>query len=222
MSLVILRCIYESENLDHLLEWTFTHEDNKAFSNYATIYDDKGGKKLLWEAFRDQEILDTLEVKTSYYKSQSDWMSSVRGNWYPKSDKVPHLRYEVYDSGWIKCWFDDDSDRRNVEVELIFRSYGDFINHLGFKNMDDLPPELKHYIYTRTGPFTSYCWDTYTGNSILEFTDPMNEIKDPWRAESYNIHIWMCKSYYNRIVKKYGSKRGITLKLLENGEYHNS
>ena len=210
------------ENLDNLLEWALTHEDNKAFSNYGTIHNDKGGKKLLWEAFRDEDILDTLEVKTSYYKSQSDWMSKTRGNWYPKSDKVPHLRYEAYDSGWMRCWFDDDSDRRNVEVEIIFRSYGDFINHLGFKDMDDLPPELKHYIYTRTGPCTGYCWDAYTGNSILEFTDPMNEIKDPWRDESYNIHIWMSKSYYNKMVKKYGNKRSTTLRLLENGEYNYS
>ena len=94
-----------------------------------------------------------------------------------------------------------------MEVVITFRTYSDLVKHLGFDNVNDLPEELRHYIYTRASSFTGVGWEPNTGNSLLSFTDPMNEIKDPWRDHCFKVYMYMSKSYYKKLVKKYGNRK---------------
>ena len=50
-------------------------------------------------------------------------------------------------------------------------------------------------------------WKPYDGNSILQFTDPMNNIRDPWHDFPIKVVFRMSKSKYNKLVKEYGNKR---------------
>ena len=54
-------------------------------------------------------------------------------------------------------------------------------------------------------------WQPYRGNSILSFTDPMNDISDPWNDYPIGINFYLSKSKYNQLVKIYGNKRSKTV-----------
>jgi hypothetical protein len=201
------------------LELALTTPDEDIFCKYKLYWyhndhDEGDTRPYLWQEYSRGALLDTLQIRTNQYKSQSDWPSIPKRASYYKGD----LAYESY-AGWIKCWLPEDNVNRSVEIEIIFRSYGDFIRYLDFNSVEELPPELRHYLYTRSGPFTGTSWEPYDGNSILEFTDPMNRIDNPWNDESYNVHYHMSKSMYNKLIKKYGNKRSSDLEPRENGWY---
>lgn len=209
----------QEERLEYFLELALTTPDEDRFAKYklnwyANDHEDTDNRPYLWQEYSKGAILDTLEIRRNQYKSQSDWMSNPR--WVP--NQKGNIGYEKYD-GWIRCWLLDDNKNRSVEIQVIFRSYGDFIRHLGFETIEELPKELRHYLYTRGGPFTGTSWEPYDGNSILEFTDPMSNIKNPWNSESYSIYYSMSKSMYNKLIKKYGNKRSSDLELREEGWY---
>ena len=50
--------------------------------------------------------------------------------------------------------------------------------------------------------YGKYAWEPYSGNKILDYTDPMNDIQDPF-SENLNYHITLLvsKSMYNKIKK---------------------
>ena len=209
----------QEKKLEELLELALTTPDEDIFCKYKLNWyhkdhDEGDTRPYLWQEYSRGALLDTLQIRTNQYKSQSDWPSIPKRASYYKGD----LAYESY-AGWIKCWLPEDNVNRSVEIEVIFRSYGDFIRYLDFNSVEELPPELRHYLYTRGGPFTGTSWEPYDGNSILEFTDPMNRIKNPWNDESYSLHYHMSKSMYNKLVKKYGNKRSNDLEPRENGWY---
>ena len=135
--------------------------------------------------------------------------------WGERYESYANIAIEKYNWGGIKIWFTDDSDNRSVEMKITFRTYSDLVKHLGFNSVYDLPEELRHYIYTRASAFTGVGWQPNCGNSILNFTDPMNEIKDPWRDHLFCVYLYMSKSYYNKMVKKFGNKRSANLELIE-------
>ena len=197
--------------VEDLIEYAFTHEDNKPFDKYTHTCGFEGKAKegeppTIWETYKDQKEFDSLQVESVFYKSQRYWMSKPRRYWYD-SYNINHIRIEEYNWGGIQVWFDDDNDNRGVEVVITFRTYSDLVKHLGFDNVDDLPEELRHYIYTRASSFTGVGWKPNTGNSLLNFTDPMNEIEDPWRDHCFKVYMYMSRSYYKKLVKKYGNKK---------------
>ena len=51
------------------------------------------------------------------------------------------------------------------------------------------------------GGWGTMAWVPYQGNCILDFTDPMNDIKDPFNNIKCSISLHVSKSMYNKIKK---------------------
>ena len=205
------------DHVEDLIEYAFTHNDNTPFDKYTHTCGFGGKAKegeppTIWETYKDQKEFDSIQVESVFYKSQRYWMSKPRRYW-NGSYNFNHIRVEEYNWGGIQVWFDDDNDNRGVEVVVTFRTYSDLVKHLGFDSVNDLPEELRHYIYTRASSFTGVGWRPNIGNSLLSFTDPMNEIKDPWRDHCFKVYMYMSKSYYKKLVKKYGNKKTQALRV---------
>ena len=97
----------------------------------------------------------------------------------------------------INVYLNDDNSNRFYELTL------DIMNYTSLKKffrLNQLPSELERYLNPH------YCWKPYTGNSILDFTDPMNAINDPFNEMKFNIKLQLSKSMYNKICKMRGSK----------------
>ena len=193
---------------EELLEYAFTHSDNKAFDKYDMQHS-KGYEHLPYfpDLYANWEELDTIQVKSYKNKSTGDYYKPSRH--YSSEDRLYMNDNLVIDKSYynVKGFFLDDSDNRSIDVNIKLRSYSDLVKFLGFKDKYDLPIELQHYLYTRTGYCTKMGWIPYTGNCILHFEDPMNEIEDPWNDECFEITFHMSKSKYNKLVKQYGNKR---------------
>ena len=193
---------------EEFLEYAFTHPDNKAFDKYDKQQrDNEENLPYLADAYANWEDLDTIQVKAYQHKSRGDYYSP--GRFYNSSDRLYMGDNLVVDKSYhaVKVYFSDDSDLRSIDINIKLRSYTDLVRFLDFKDKTDLPIELQHYLYTRTSYCTKAGWLPYTGNCILHFEDPMNEINDPWNDECFEITFHMSKSKYNKLVKQYGNKR---------------
>jgi hypothetical protein len=111
-----------------------------------------------------------------------------------------NIYYNLY--GTRNCiWLAGDNDRKYCEIELILRSHSDLEKFFNITN-EELPQVLRKHFYSRSGPCTLYSWKPYTGNSILEFTDPMNDIKDPFEDFGCHISIVLSKSKLRELKRK--------------------
>ena len=122
--------------------------------------------------------------------------------------------YNNEGSSVVNVWWDTDNSCRAVDVMLIFRSYTDLVKYLKFDSVRELPVELQHWLYVRIDSWSIAGWKPYNGNSILHFTDPMNDIRDPWHDFPIKVIFHMSKSKYNKLVKEYGNIRtcGVQIK----------
>ena len=193
---------------EEFLEYAFTHPDNKAFDKYDMQHS-KGYEHLPYfpDLYANWEELDTIQVKAYQHKSVGDYYKPSK--YYNSDDRLYMSDNLVVDKSYnsVKAYFIDDSDNRSVDINIKLRSYSDLVKFLDFKDKYELPIELQHYLYTRTSYCTKMGWVPYTGNCILHFEDPMNEIEDPWNDECFEITFHMSKSKYNKLVKQYGNKR---------------
>ena len=123
--------------------------------------------------------------------------------------------YSGYRYSRFDCWFEDDSDNKPIELRLQLRSYSDFIRLFGITK-EDLPKELKRHFYDRIDFCSLYGWKPYAGNSILNFEDPMNDLRDPFNSINCEIVLYVSKSKYKKICKELG----IEYKSIEEDKYY--
>ena len=102
-------------------------------------------------------------------------------------------------------WFADDNNRRVCEIELTLRSHTDLEKFFKLHN-SELPGPLRRHFYSRSGPCAALGWKPYTGNSILNFTDPMNDIRDPFEDVGCRIYIYTSKSKLKELGRKVSGK----------------
>lgn len=79
-----------------------------------------------------------------------------------------------------------------VVVELNVTNAQAMADVCGLSGVNDLPEILRHYTAR----------DPYHGNSILDFIDPMETIKDPWMSIKWDVFIFISASEMNRIKKE--------------------
>lgn len=193
-------------NIHSLLEYTMTTNDSKYFANYSM--DKEEDKPVLYKEWGKHAELDTIQVTSKQYKSTSDWFNP---KYYSRRCNVTHvddlLLYNNDGSSIVNVWWTNDNDCRSVDVTLTFRSYSDLVKYLDFSSVEELPIELHYWLYARIDPWCMAGWKPYDGNSILHFTDPMNDIRDPWHDFPIKVVFHMSKSKYNKLVKEYGNLR---------------
>lgn len=184
--------------LPSIVDFMLNHEDIDCYKhNYRYVYAEENGKKYFWEAYRDGDTLETYQLHSC--ENKRPWTSIKT------FDKIYGSMY-----GDIKCtsygertyvWFDDDNSRRYCEIELILRSHDDLKRFLKLKD-EDLPDILKKHFYSRSGCCSKLAWEPYTGNSILNFTDPMNDIRDPFEDFGCVITLYLSKSKLKEFNRK--------------------
>ena len=187
-----------SKNIKSIVKTIIETPDRNGFKdNYKnSYYNDKNDKrKLFWEAFRDDDKLDTYSLKTFENEHKQ---SFARYDGYTETD-YGNIYYSLYGTrNYI--WFANDNDRKYCEIELILRSHSDLEKFFNIAN-EEIPQVLRKHFYSRSSACTLYSWKPYTGNSILEFTDPMNEIKDPFEDFGCHISIILSKSKLKQLKR---------------------
>lgn len=99
----------------------------------------------------------------------------------------------IYYGGYVPAiWLVNDNENRYYTLTLKFVSYGELKK---FFKLDTLPKQLKRWMHTK------YCWEPYKGNSILNFTDPMNNVDIPGDNIGFYVELNISKTMYNKIKK---------------------
>lgn len=195
------------ENLDKIIEYAFTTDDSKPFCDYNVSdlrLKDDDDRPVLHKLYGEYADIPAIQVKSIQYDRESDWFKPSRwhnDDWRFYDDMI----VDVSD-GSVSAWWMSDKNR-SVTIKVFLRTYTDLVNFLGLRSTKDLPPELQHYLYTRYDMWSKLSWAPYRGNSILSFTDPMNDIEDPWNDLALGVVFYLSKTKYNEMIKKYGNKR---------------
>lgn len=189
------------DNLPNIIDFMVNSPDRDGYTeNFKSnwqLNSTNNAKKCFWEAFRDGDYLDTYKLTTT--KNDDNFKVN---HWFDRqcTTKYGNIRCNSYGS-MTYIWFPDDNDRRYCSIELILRSHDDLCKLFNIENKD-LPKLLQKHFYSRSGPCSKHAWMPYVGNSILEFTDPMNDIRDPFEDFGCIISIVLSKSMLKRLGRK--------------------
>lgn len=192
------------KNINNIVEFMITQPDYNGFrENYTSVhsYKEVNDKPYFWEEFRDNKFLNTYSLKTVENRDKFVPASQGHGT---ISTRWGTIQYSCYGNHNYLV-FTDDNDRRYCDIELTLRSHSDFEKFFNLLN-EELPVELRKHFYTRSGPCTMYGWMPYTGNSILEFTDPMNDIRNPFDDFGCVIYLFISKSKLKQLKRKVSEK----------------
>ena len=155
-------------------------------------------KPLLWKVFRDGEPLHTSSISVG---ETNKYNKKYVRNEYCCDSEFGEIRYEKYRYGVIEGILMDDNDNRKYCIELAMRSHTDIERFFNVSN-EELPLEIRRHFAPRLNWCTTLGWKPYNGNCILNFTDPMNNIQDPYDEIMPKVKLIVSKSMLNRIVKK--------------------
>lgn len=89
---------------------------------------------------------------------------------------------------------DNDNNSRKYKIDLVLRSHDDLLTFFNLKSIEDLPLEMRKHFYAVSGACSSLAWKPYIGNSILDFTDPMNDIENPFNRIGCKISLYVSKT----------------------------
>ena len=200
------------DNLEDIFEYAITHNDSKHFDKYICDRhgpNDTDTRPVIYEEWSKQAELDTIQVVSRQYKSTSDWFEP---KYWGTKVQIGNM-IATNNSSVVEVWWPEDNNNRSVDLKVYFRSYSDLVKYLKFDSVNDLPVEFQHWMYPRVDNWSIISWKPYRGNSILSFTDPMNDIEDPWHTYPIYVVFHMSKSKYNKLVKEYGNKRTCGVKV---------
>ena len=209
VSAFVAKHIYD--NFDKIIEHTFTTDDSKPFCNYNTSdirIDDSDSLQVLHKLYGQHADIPAVQVKSIQYGRESDWFKPSRwGNedWKFYDDMIVDVSQSSISAWWV------GDKNRSVTIKVFLRTYTDLVRFLGLNSTEDLPEELRYYLYSRYDMWSRLSWAPYRGNSILSFTDPMNDIEDPWNELPIGVVFYLSKTKYNELIKKYGNKRSRTI-----------
>lgn len=195
------------ENLDKIIEYAFTTDDSKPFCDYNVSdlrLHEEDDRPVLHKLYGEHADIPAIQIKSIQYGRESDWFKPSRwhnDDWRSYDDMIIDIS-----DGSVSAWWMGDKNR-SITMKVFLRTYTDLVKFLGLSSTKDLPIELQHYLYTRYDMWSRLSWAPYRGNSILSFTDPMNDIEDPWNELALGVVFYLSKTKYNEMIKKYGNKR---------------
>lgn len=189
------------KNLKSIVEFMIENEDKDCFTiNYKTYFHKEDDPRpLFWKEYRDKESVETYKLTTILNED------SFNHSGYQKiiETKYGDIKYSCY-GNYNYISFVDDYDSKKCEIELILRSHSDLQKFFNIKN-EELPKHIRKHFYAVSGYCSRLAWEPYTGNSILDFTDPMNDIRNPFDNIGCTISIYLSKrklKYFKRKLSK--------------------
>ena len=198
-------------NMTHLLNTLLMNKPATLYDRYM-VNDpkvDDPNKPTLWKKIANWEDIDTAEISHILFKHSQITKHDVAR--YSRSKDTSYINtnygtvaaYDGYRYARVDCWFVDDSDNKPIELRLQLRSYSDFTRLFGISR-EQLPKELKRHFYDRIDFCSLYGRKPYTGNCILNFEDPMNDLRDPFNSIGCEVILYVSKSKYRKICKELG------------------
>lgn len=190
-----------NSNFSSILNFMITQKETDCINTTVSLAGtfgneiDKSGLPIFWQYYKDGKDIDTYalrEVSESFgerekFKPYSKVVATIQSI---LGTAILDDRHNII--------FQNDNSNRYYELRLDLRSYSDLKK---FFNFEVLPTQLDHWVHMTSGGWGTIAWVPYQGNSILDFTDPMNNIKDPFNNIKCSISLHVSKSMYNKIKK---------------------
>lgn len=191
---------------DDIIDFILKSEDVDNLDNYKldvySLRKENDKRPFVHELYRDGKDINAYKISTEFDADLTDkdiWRIENHNHIFGGNSILGKYKgYFRWNTKQPFIWFEDDYNNRTVEITLYFRTYTDLKNI--FK-LNKLPVDLMRYINLRCSPYSSYSWEPYQGNCILNFTDPMNNIDIPYNSANFQITICMSKSKYNKLLK---------------------
>lgn len=181
-----------NKNIDKIINYMLTTVPYDDFvKKYGNPDSKDSDKPIFWKEFAAG---NDVPASALYYEEKYDSVDPC--NYVKINDTVSRrVDYNYYANAFI---LNNDCKSRKWHVKLILRSHTDLEKFFNLTN-EELPEDIRRWFNARTN-CGMYSWKPYSGNSILNVTDPMNDIDNPWEREfSCCIHLYVSKS----MLKKY-------------------
>lgn len=202
-------------NAENILNVMLTEPERKGIDNYeyscktfgTMPEDNESDRPVLWVEYSKGNDLDLYDIKHSHDYDNFDTSS----RWYYDSADSKFINTAfgkvkfINNKGYCTATFVDDVNTRKSRIKLTLRSTYDLERFLNVSKKE-LPTPLKHYLYSRVDSCSRWGWKPYSGNSILNLTDPMNGIRNPFEDFEISITLALSKKKYNEIIKSMKQK----------------
>ena len=185
------------ENIDSIIKFMLTNESKDMLSNYK-FYDESKDSIPLWKRIVNGEDL-LLYKLTKELDTRYPFNSKYFREYDLKNSDIGKLIIPIgcYNSRYsVEIALANNSVTNKVSITLVLRSYYDLQYFFNLKN-EELPFELRRVVRNIEG------YKPYGGNPILNFTDPMNSLVNPFEKKEYSITLNLPKSIYNKLSKLY-------------------
>lgn len=191
-----------TKNAESIVNYMLTTQeynmiDDYGYSHTFSTENQNPDKPFICDLYKngvDFECSSLLEV------GSNTWGAKVRYNFCPYRDNDFSCNSIL---GRVKChytnnyiphlWLEDDNNNRYYELNLTLRTWADLKK---FFKLNELPKDLQRWINLKQRDFKPY-----TGNSLLDYTDPMNNVSIPYNDIDFNVTLYISKSIYNKIKK---------------------
>lgn len=186
-------------NFESIVNYIITTPEYNNIDNYE-LYQEEKGKPLIWKCYKDGIDMDLSSLKETGEDNYSGkrYKFNILTSRFSGNSILGKVNCFYYGGYCPALWFEDDNNQRTYELTLTLRTWGELKK---FFNIAELPKNLKRWMNMLSGSYSHYAWEPYSGNRILNFTDPMNTIKIPQNEISFQIHLNISKTYYNKIKK---------------------
>ena len=212
-----------AENIVDLVWKDFNKNCLRVYSRIADIVSNVGVEKIINKAFLDKEY--TFEYFAQCFTDRGafceneaiEGTSEIRKHdilerisWTGKSEGTNFVLNKDFSTikGW-ECLL--SPNRSNLMFNLHFKDYRQFIEFFELKK-EDIPIEMVQHLHQQSG--------LYTGNWILNDTDPLDRILDPWfkydepnekswgwsgrQTPHYYVKFALCKRCVKKLCRKLG------------------
>ncbi|WP_300924578.1 hypothetical protein [uncultured Clostridium sp.] len=192
------------KNAESIINYIITTSEYDNLDKFNLSDDDKNNKPKVWKCYKNNIDIDLSSLKETgethtYNYELKRYRFSTHGRHSCLSFNSLLGKVKVI---YYRCcpilWFEDDNDQRYYELTLTLRTWGELKK---FFNLNELPKSLKRWINMKAHDWSVYSWEPYQGNSLLNFTDPMNKMKIPQNDISFYIKLNISKTMYNKIQK---------------------
>ena len=198
-------------NAESIIQRILSEPVRKGIDNYeyscATFgtmpKENKLNKPVLWIEYANSRNIDLYDIVHAHDYDNFDIDTRRYGGINASSKiintKFGKLKFNNY-KGYCTAYFIDDANSRKSRINLTLRSTYDLERFLNVTK-EELPKPLRHYLYSRVDSCSRWGWKPYSGNSILNLTDPMNDINNPFESFHIGVTIALSKRKYNEIIK---------------------
>lgn len=198
-------------NVNRILDYIILMPEKDNMDNYSLNGTDLPN---IWELVKDNKPFSTIalrKLEDDINFKEKNHRRDLKRTFESSFELFQNCSlYKLYGGTYAITSAEDAVDKKTVAIRLRLRSYRDMMYMFNLKQ-EELPKEYKRIFRPRTNSKNLYYNSDYSGpykgNNILNFTDPMNNIIDPYNENfSCDIILFMSKSFYNRFNKRYNSE----------------